>query len=314
VSRLPLAPTLQGYQKAWLAADLVAGLTLVAIAVPEQMATAHLANMPAVAGLYAFVAGSLLFALLGSHRQMSVGADSTIAPVIAVGVATVAATGSPEYSHLVSFLALMVGALLVVVGLARMGWIADFLSTPVVTGLLAGIAIEIVIRQLPAILGLAGGGTTTLGRVQKVIDQLDHTNGLAVLIAGAVFAVVVISERVNHRIPGALIGLVASTIAVALFSLRGHGVQTIGSIHGGLPSFGVPSVTWNNVRQLVPTALTVAFVCVAQTAATVRSSSAGPSPIEEFNRDLIAVGAGSLAAGVAGSFAVNSSPDRKSVV
>ncbi|HYR62710.1 MAG TPA: SulP family inorganic anion transporter, partial [Actinomycetota bacterium] len=131
-------PTLQGYESAWLGLDIIAGLTLVAIAVPEQMATARLANMPAIAGLYAFVAGSPMIALLGASRQMSVGADSTIAPVVAAGVATVAAVGTPEYQHLVTFLALVIGVVLVLIGLFKLGWIADFISTPVVTGILAG--------------------------------------------------------------------------------------------------------------------------------------------------------------------------------
>ena len=139
---LPVLPTLKGYQKSWLVADVAAGLTLVAIAIPEQMATAHLANMPAVAGFYAFIAGSLVFALFGRHPRLSVGADSTIAPVFAAGVVAVAATGSRDYTHLVSAVALMVGALLVGAGLLRLGWIADFLPLPVIDGLLAGIGIE----------------------------------------------------------------------------------------------------------------------------------------------------------------------------
>src|SRR5437763_12828825 len=111
---------------------------------------------------------------------MSVGADSTIAPVIATSVAAIAALGTPHYSHLVSFLALMVGALIIGVGLLRLGWISEFLSTPVVTGVLAGIAVEIVVRQLPAIFGLAGGGTTTVGRVGRVIDQIGQANARSV--------------------------------------------------------------------------------------------------------------------------------------
>src|ERR1700730_11229381 len=115
-----LLPTFRGYQASWLGPDVLAGLTLVAIAVPEQMATARLANMPAVAGLYAFLAGSLMFAVLGVNRQISVRADSTIAPVLAAGVAAVAAVGTPRYVHLVSFVALMVGALVIAVGLLRL--------------------------------------------------------------------------------------------------------------------------------------------------------------------------------------------------
>jgi SulP family sulfate permease len=309
-----IAPTLRDYQASWLVPDVLAGLTLVAIAVPEQMATARLANMPAVAGLYAFVAGSLVFALFGLSRQMSVGADSTIAPVLAAGVAAVAAVGTPRYLHLVSFLALMVGALVMAVGLLRLGWIASFLSTPVVTGVLAGIAVEIVVRQLPAILGVAGGGTTTVSRLRKAVAQLGHANGWSAGLALAVFAVVVIGEHVDRRIPGALIGLAGSILVSATLGLKSHGVQVLGPIHGGLPSFGVPSASWADARRLVAPALTIAFVCVAQTAATVRASIAGAPATDDFNRDLVALGAGSVVSGLSGSFAVNSSPPRTAVV
>jgi len=212
VKSWPILPTLQGYQLSWLGPDVLAGLTLVAIAVPEQMATARLAGMPAVVGLYACVAGSLVFALLGRSRQMSVGADSTIAPIIAAGVAAVAIVGTPQYTHLVSFLALMVGVLVLIVGLGRLGWIAELFSTPVINGVLAGIAVEIVVRQLPAILGLAGGGTTTIGRVSKVVDEIGHTNGWSLGIAAVVFVLILVAEHVDRRIPGALIGLIASIV------------------------------------------------------------------------------------------------------
>ena len=309
-----LFPTLRGYQSPWLGPDVLAGLTLVAIAVPEQMATAGLANMTAVTGLYAFIAGSLVFAALGRDGHLSVGADSTIAPVMAAGVAAVAVVGSPHYRDLVSFLAIMVGALIVAIGLLRLGWIAEFLSTPVITGILAGIAVEILVRQLPAIGGLAGGGTTTLGRLRKVGSELGHLNAWSMGIALAVFAVIMAAERVDRRVPGALIGLVGSTVAVAAGGLKAHGVTVLGAIHGGLPTLAVPSASWSDLGRLVLPALTVAFVCVAQTAATVRASSAGAPAARDFNRDLVALGAGSLVAGVSGSFAVNSSPPRTEVI
>ena len=310
----PILPTLRGYQVSWLGPDVLAGLTLVAIVVPEQMATARLAGTPTVAGLYAFVAGSLVFALLGRGRQISVGADSTIAPIIAAGVAGVAVVGTSQYTHLVSFLALMVGVLVLAVGLLRLGWISELFSTPVITGVLAGIAVEIVVRELPAILGLAGGGTTTIGRVTKVVDQLGHTNGWSVAIAVVVLAVIVVAELVDHRIPGALIGLVASILVVAGAGLVTHGVQVVGSIHGGLPSFALPSASFLQARHLLVPALTIAFIVVAQTAATVRSSSAGAPATQDFNVDLVGIGAGNVVAGVSGAFPLNSSPPRTAVV
>lgn len=309
-----IPPTVRGYRRSWLGPDVLAGLTLAAVAVPEQVATARLADMPAIAGLYAFVAGSLLFAALGRSRQMSVGADSTIAPILAAGVAALAAAGGPRYTHLVSFLALMVGGLLIAVGLLRLGWIGEFLSIPVVTGLLAGIAVEILIRQLPAILGVPGGGTTSASRVQIVASQIGHANSWSVGVAVAVFAVIVVAERFDQRVPGALIGLAVSILAVAAFGLRTRGVRVLGLVHGGLPSLAVPSPSLADARHLLAPALTVAFICVAQTAATERRSKAGRPGAGGFNRDLAAVGAGSLAAGLSGSFAVNSSPPRTEIV
>ena len=151
-------PTLRGYGRSWLGLDALAGLTLVAVALPSQMATALLANLPVVAGLYAFIAGSMLYALVGKNGRLSVGADSTIAPVLATGVASVAVVGTAGYGTAMAFTALLVGAVLVAAGLFRLGWIAEFFSTPVITGILAGIAVEIIVRQIPIILGVPGTG------------------------------------------------------------------------------------------------------------------------------------------------------------
>jgi len=310
----PAPPTLRHYQTSWLTPDLIAGLTLAAIAIPEQMATAKLANMPAVTGLYAFLAGSVAFALLGSHRQMSVGADSTVTPIFAAGVASVAVAGTPRYAALVTFMALAVGVLVATVGLLRLGWIADFLPAPVVTGVLAGIAVEILVRQLPVVLGLAGGGTTTIGRLETVFDQRNQVNGWALAIAAVVLVVVFGAEQIDRRVPGALIGLALSIAAVVGFGLKAHGVHVVGSIHSGLPSVQVPSVAVADVRRLVAPALTVAFVCVVQTAATVRSSGASHGDPAAFDQDLVALGAGNLLAGLTGSFPVDASPPRTAAV
>jgi len=309
-----ILPSLRGYRASWLWPDVVAGLTLVAIAVPEQIATAKLASMPAAAGLYAFIAGSLLFAVMGRSRQISVGADSTISPVLAAGVAGLATAGTPRYIHLVSFLTLAAGALVIVSGLSRLGWMGEFLSTPVITGVLAGIAVQIAVRQVPAILGLPGGGGTLPSRVRKIAEQIGHVNGWSVAIAAAVLAIVVLAERVDRRIPGALAGFVLSILAVAGLGLTSHGVAVLGPVHGGAPAFAVPSASLADVRQLIGPALTIAFICLAQTSAVMRTTGVSSPGTAELNRDLVAIGAGSLAAGLSGSFAVNSSPPRTQVV
>ena len=308
-------PTLRGYRRAWLGADALAALTLVAVALPSQMATARLAGLPAVVALYAFLSGSLLYAALGTKPHLSVGADSTIAPVLATAATAVAAAGSAGYAATMAFMALVVGALLIVVGLLRLGWISDFLSTPVVTGVLAGSAVEIVVRQLPVILGVKGGGTTTLGRLGALSGQIGRTNGWCVGIALGVLALVIVAQRIDHRLPGALVGLVLSIIAVDALGLASHhGVAVIGAVHGGLPHIGLPSAPWSHLRLLVAPVLTVAFVCIAQTAATVREAGADVAAPDDFNRDLIGVGAGSLAAGLMGAFAVDASPPNTAIV
>src|ERR1700758_3115160 len=151
-------PSLRGISGADLSRDLAAGLTLAAIAIPEQMATARLGGFPPQIGFFAFMAGTLAFAAFGSSRLLSIGADSTITPIFAGSLALLATSGSPEYAALAGTLALMVGAILIVAGIIRLGWIADLLSRPVITGFLAGISIHIVLSQAPAVLGVPGIG------------------------------------------------------------------------------------------------------------------------------------------------------------
>jgi SulP family sulfate permease len=306
-------PTLRGYRASWLGADALAALGLVAVALPSQMATARLAGLPAVAGLYAFVAGSLVYALLGTNRRISVGADSTIAPVLAVGVASIAVVGAAGYTATMAFAALLVGGVLIAVGLLRLGWIAEFLSTPVTTGVLAGIAVEIVVRQLPTVLGVPGGGSTTIERVRQVAGQLSHINFWTFAIAVGVLALIVAGQRVNRRLPGALAALVLSIVVVDAGLGSHHGVAILGAVHGGLPRFHRPSASWSQLRALVVTVLTVAFLCIAQTAATIRASKVGASSSSDFNRDLIGIGVGSVAAGLIGTLAVDASPPNTAI-
>lgn len=308
-----LGPTLRGYRKQWISADVVAGLTLVAVAVPEQLAIARLVGLPPVTGLYAFVAGSVVFVLLGANPFISVGADSSTAPVIAAAAASIAVAGSHRYVEVVGLLALLVGVIVAAAGLLRLGWIADFLSAPVVAGVLAGIAVEIAVRQLAPALGTPGGGTTTIGRVERVFDERHQVHWWAVGVTVAVLAAVSIAERINRRVPGALIAVVASSAAVAGFQLKAHGVLVVGALRSGLPAFGLPTGHLSDTGRLIGAALTISFLCIVQTSATARAGTADPHPSSELNRDLIAVGAGGLLAGLSGTFTVNASPPRSAL-
>ncbi len=311
---LPILSSLSGYQAAWLVGDIIAGVTLVAIAIPEQMATAELAGMPVQTGLYAFICGGLMMAILGSSRQMSVGADSTIAPIFAAGIASVALVGGMDQASATILLALMVGAILVTVGLLKMGWIADLLSAPVTTGFLAGIGITIIVGQLPAILGLPKGTGGPIEQVWSILQDLGSVNAYSVAIGVGVLAIVVVSEKVNPRIPGALIGLIVSILAVTVFDLTAKGVAVLGALPAGLPPLAIPPFAAEDLVHLAPIALTVSLVCIMQTAATSRAFADLGGYEVSMDRDFLAVGAGSVASSFVGSFPVNASPPRTAVV
>src|SRR5450631_2721902 len=234
--------SLAGWRLADLGPDSIAGLTLAAIAVPEQMATARLGGFAPQIGFVAFIAGAIAFAAFGSNRSLSIGADSTITPIFAGGLALLAVSGSPEYAALAGVLALMVGVVLVVGGIFRLGWIADLLSVPVTVGFLAGISVHILISQLPAILGLASPSGPMLQRLATLAEQLPQTNPFSLVIGLGVLALIVISERIHVRIPGALIGLVGAAAAVIFLGLESRGVAVLGNIPVALPKLAIPEV------------------------------------------------------------------------
>lgn len=303
-----------GYRRSDLKFDLASALTLLAIAVPEQLATARLADMPVITGLYAFIAGSVLFAVLGSSRQMSVGADSTIAPLFAIGVAHIASSMTTSYIDLIGILCIAVGVLVMLVGILHMGWVAEFLSAPIISGFMGGVAIIIIIHQLPDVLGLAPVSGSNLHRVSEVVSHLGSTKAWPVCIAAAVLVIVFGFERFDRRIPGALVGVVGSTALVGIAHLKSHGVSVLGRVAHGAPRLGVHGFSMVALEHLLPIAAVVALVVISQTAATSRAFAEAGHYRVDIGRDFIGVGAGSIAAGLVGSFPVDASPARTAAV
>jgi sulfate permease, SulP family len=309
----PLFRTLRGLSTADLNRDLLAGLTLAAIAIPEQMATARLGGFAPQIGFFAFMAGTLAFAALGSSRLLSVGADSTITPIFAGSLALLAASGSPAYAGLAAALALMVGAVLIAGGIIRLGWLADLLSRPVITGFLAGISIHIVLSQAPTVLGVPSIGGSVYERVAALATHLHETNPLALALGLGVAAFTFACERWNPRVPGALIALVAATAAVAAFGLEKSGIAVLGDVPAGLPRFALVTVDHDQIYALIPLAIVISLVVMMQTAATTRSFPAAGDP-QDVDRDFIGAGVGSVLAGLFGAFPVNASPPRTAIV
>ena len=302
-----------GWRLADLGPDLAAGLTLAAIAIPEQMATARLGSFPPLTGFVAFIAGTIGFAVFGANRVLSAGADSTITPIFAGSLLLLASGSSPAHMGLAIVLAVMIGAIVAAGGIFRLGWIADLLSTPVMTGFLAGIAIHIAVSQLPTLLGLPGGGDRVIERLSAVLGQIAATNFYSLALGAGVFAVILACEKIDSRIPGALIGLVVATLLTVGFDLEKHGVATIGKMVGGLPHVANALPAIDDVFRLLPLALIVAAVVMIQTAATTRAFPGSNDP-PDVSRDFIGVGFGGILSGLAGGFAVNASPPRTGAV
>jgi MFS superfamily sulfate permease-like transporter len=278
------------------------------------MATARLGGFSPQIGFFAFMAGSLGFAMLGSNRFLSCGADSTITPIFAGGLALLAASGSPDYQALAIALALMVGVILVAGGLFRLGGIANLLSTPVTVGFLAGISVHILVSQMPGVLGLPGPSGPMLDKIGVLARHLGEANFYTVCIGFGVLAVVAGSEAVSAKIPGALIGLVGATVAVIWAGLERKGVSVVGVVPGTLPTPSFPAISLEQWARLAPLSFLIAIVVMVQTAATTRSFPSDPDQPADVDRDFLGAGAGSILAGLFGAFPVNASPPRTGIV
>ncbi|MGL3209953.1 SulP family inorganic anion transporter [Bradyrhizobium sp. BR 1433] len=310
----PIFRSLRAFRPSDLPGDLIAGLTLAAIAIPEQMATARLGGFSPQIGFFAFMAGSLGFAMFGANRFLSCGADSTITPIFAGGLALMATAGSPDYQALAMALALMVGAIMIAGSLFKLGWIANLLSTPVTVGFLAGISVHILVSQLPGVLGLTTPDGPTLYKLGVLTEEIGQTNFYTLAIGLGVLALVAGSEKISARIPGALIGLVVATVAVIAGHLESKGVKVVGTVPGTLPTPSFPDIAPERWIKLLSLAFLIAVVVMVQTAATTRSFLSDPDKPADVDRDFLGAGAGSLLSGLFGAFPVNASPPRTGIV
>jgi sulfate permease, SulP family len=302
-----------GWRPRDLGADAVAGLTLAAIAIPEQMATARLAGLAPRIGFFALIAGAIGFALFGASRRLSVGADSTIAPIFAGALAVLAAAGPAHYATAAAALSLAVGVILICAGALKAGFIADLLSIPVTTGFLIGIAGHILVSQAPSVLGVEPAPGPLVEQVLALIERAGAANLWTLAIGLGVLAVMLAGERVSPRFPGALIGLCLAELATVALGLEAKGVATLGSLGGAALHFSLPMISWDDFRFIAPLALLIALVAMVQTAATTRSfPDSGEGP--DVDRDFIGVGASNALAGLIGAFPVDASPPRTAIV
>jgi len=284
-------------------ADVVAGLTLAALGIPEVMGYAQIAGMPVQAGIATLLLPVIVFALLGSSRHLVVGADSATAAIMAAGLAPLAPAASAQYVTLAGMLAIITGALLILGRLLRVGFLADFLSRSVLIGFLTGVGIHIAWQQLPEMLG-----------VRSVPGDLGGISWVTAGLSGVIVSFVIISRLISKRIPAALIAIVASILLGAVGSLTSHGIQLLGNIPAGLPHIGFPSPVWSAVPHLWGTAGAMFLVILAQSAGTSSAYANRYRESVDENRDLFAIGLSNIVAGLSGTFVVNGSPTKSEMV
>ena len=305
---------LRSYKKQWLRFDLVAGIVLAAILVPQGLAYAELAGLPAVTGLYTTVACLVVYALLGPSRVLVLGPDSSVSPLIFAAITPLLVTNDPAQAiALAGMLALMVGAIEIGLGLGKLGFIADLLSKEVQVGYMNGLAVTIIVGQLPKLFGFSTDADTFVGDVQAFFAGLSETDTTTLLIGLGVLAVLIGLPRLSKKVPAVLVAVVAATIVSAVLNLSAEGVKTVGVLPEGMP---VPSIPWTSVSDLATlaaAAVGIVLVSLTDTIATSSSFAARRGDEVDADHEMIAVGASNAAAGFFQGFAISVSSSRTAV-
>jgi sulfate permease, SulP family len=310
----PTLPGILPVHRAQLPGDLLAGVTLAAVGIPEVLGYARIAGMPVVTGLYTLLLPMALFAVLGASRHLVVAADSATAALLAATLIRMAHPGSAQYIRLAGLAALLTGALLILARLARLGFLANFLSRIVLLGFLTGVGIQVALGQLPDMLGVTAPSSHTVIKLWQTLAALPDAQPLTTAISVAVIAVVLAARRITRRIPGALLAVVGAIVVSRAADLASHGVSVLGPVPRGLPSFGLPALGVHDALALLGTSATIFVVILAQSAATARAYAAKFGEPFGTDTDLVGLGAGNIAAAFTGTFVVNGSPTKTQIV
>ncbi|MBK9180919.1 MAG: SulP family inorganic anion transporter [Acidimicrobiales bacterium] len=313
--RFPILEGVLPIDRARVPKEVLAGVTLAALAIPEVMGYTQIAGMPVITGLYTILLPIMAFAVFGSSRHLVVGADSATAAVLAAGLAGMAATSSSEYVALAGLVALLAAGFLILARLVRLGFLADFLSRTVLVGFLTGVGVQVAAGQVGGMLGVPSGSGGTIEKLIGTLENVGDTSLTTVAVSASVIVVILGTKLVTKKVPGALIAVIGAIFLSWLLDLSAHGVATLGKVPGGLPSFGFPSgITWSDVTSLLGTAASIFILILAQSAATSRAYAAKRNEQLSENVDLVGLGVANVAAGLSGTFVVNGSPTKTEMV
>jgi high affinity sulfate transporter 1 len=313
-SGLPLLQGILPLNKSNLAPDIIAGITLAALGIPEVMGYTKIIGTPVVTGLYTMLLPMLVFAFFGSSRHLVVGADSATAAIVAAALLSMATPASPEYVALTGMVALLSGGMLLLARILRLGFLADFLSRTVLVGFLSGVGVQVACHQLPGLLGLEPGGHGFFGQLLFTLQHAAQANRMSLFISLAVLVIIVGFERVAPRFPGALVAVVGAIVASASFHWNEQGVPVVGTVPGGLPGIRLPDVSWNDVMPLMGVSFSCTVVILAQSAATSWAYALRYRDRFSENVDLVGLSFANIAAGCSGTFVVNGSPTKTAMV
>jgi high affinity sulfate transporter 1 len=311
---VPGVRVIRTYQRSWLRADLVAGTVLAAILVPQGMAYAQLAGLPAVTGLYTTIACLVGYAVFGASRVLVLGPDSSISPLILAAITPLLAGGDPATAiALAGMLAVLVGLTEMGLGLGKLGFVADLLSKEVQVGYMNGLGITIIVGQLPKLFGFSTHADSFLKEVRVFVENLDQSHATTLIVGVSVLVVLLVLPRITTRLPAVLVAVAGVTVVSAIFGLAESGVATVGALPQGVPA---PTVPWTNagdVPALLIAAIGITLVSLTDTIATATSFAARRGEEVKPNQEMIGIGVANIAAGLFQGFAVSTSGSRTAV-
>lgn len=314
VSRaIPGLAWMRAYDSAWLRADLVAGITVAAVILPVSMAYGQLAGLPPVMGIYASMLPLVAYAFFGSSRRLILGPDTSSAALVAAAIVPLAGGNSMRYIALATLLAIVTGTLCILAGAARLGFIASFLSKPILVGYMNGLALSVIASQLPSILGISVTASGFFPELGQIVTRLSQTHLVTLCIGVGVIGVVWALRRYAPRAPGPLLAVVVATVVVIVWRLDAYGVGVIGSITPGLPTLGLPHISLGDAWSLLDDALGIALLTFSDTILNARLFAAREGDHILASQELLGLGVANVVAGLSQGFPVSASGTRTAV-
>ena len=296
---------LPGYRRSWLVPDVIAGLIVWSVVVPQAVAYAQIAGLPPSAGLIAAPGALLAYALLGTSRTLVVSATTATSALSAAAVGPLADGDVARFAALSAGLALMSAAVLAAAGLLRLGGVMDLVSKPVMTGFLFGLGLVVALGQLPKLLGVPAGSGNFFPQLAELVRNLGEIDGWTLAVGAGSVAVLVVLGRLAPRVPGTLVVLIIAIVVSALLDLSAHGVDVVGELPNAVPDPSFPSISWRDAEQLLPAAFGVMILC-AEAVGVSRAIAGAAGYQVDTNRDLVAFGGSNLLAGLSGGGFVQS--------